>query len=210
MEAFGRKKTVTMGGAVIFVGTLLSSVAPVYTAQACARVLTGVGVGMIMSSVPVYIAEMAPANRRGTLQALFQVCVTLQILSGNVAGYYILGVSHRQPLEQYSCPLLRQFALLSPALHIGNMSLSLQDPIGTCSLATIVRSTPARTSFSRMPFCWHRGWFWLCVCALLEPLLCLSQRRGQATWLPKERRYFCTRGAWNVVRGPICFRFPFR
>jgi SP family arabinose:H+ symporter-like MFS transporter len=103
MEAFGRKKTVTMGGAVIFVGTLLSSVAPVYTAQACARVLTGVGVGMIMSSVPVYIAEMAPANRRGTLQALFQVCVTLQILSGNVAGYYILG-PHRDLLPCDYCP----------------------------------------------------------------------------------------------------------
>ena len=92
MEKFGRKKTVTGGGAVIFVGTFLSAVAPTYSTQACARVLTGVGVGMIMSSVPVYIAEMAPPERRGTLQALFQVCVTLQILAGNVAGYYILGV----------------------------------------------------------------------------------------------------------------------
>lgn len=122
MEAFGRKKTVTAGGVVIFVGTLLSAVAPTYSAQACARVLTGVGVGMIMSSVPVYIAEMAPKHRRGTLQALFQVCVTLQILAGNVAGYYILG-PHRDLLPQEYCPMhttaeiaLKNLILLAPGM----------------------------------------------------------------------------------------------
>lgn len=122
MEYFGRKRTTAAGGAIIFIGTLLSSVAPYYTAQALARVVTGVGIGMIMSCVPVYIAEMAPPERRGTLQALFQVSVTLQILAGNVAGYYILG-GHRDLLPCDYCPLhsmsdiaVRNVLLLSPGL----------------------------------------------------------------------------------------------
>eukprot|EP00667_Euglena_gracilis_P007393 EG_transcript_7474 len=122
METFGRKRTTTVGASVIFLGTLLSSIAPIYSAQACARVLTGVGIGMIMSCVPVYIAEMAPPKRRGTLQALFQVCVTLQILFGNVAGYYILG-ENRDLLPCDYCPLhtmgdiaVRNVLLLAPGL----------------------------------------------------------------------------------------------
>eukprot|EP00667_Euglena_gracilis_P007635 EG_transcript_7713 len=128
METFGRRRTTAMGGALLFVGIFLSAVAPTYWTQALSRIITGVGIGMMSSCVPVYIAEMAPADRRGTLQALFQVCVTLQILFGNVAGYYILG-ANRDLLPYQYCPLhsrgdiaLRNFLLLSPGLL---MSLAL-------------------------------------------------------------------------------------
>eukprot|EP00668_Euglena_longa_P042174 GGOE01055623.1.p1 GENE.GGOE01055623.1~~GGOE01055623.1.p1 ORF type:complete len:485 (+),score=133.72 GGOE01055623.1:71-1525(+) len=128
METFGRRRTTAMGGGLLFVGIFLSSIAPTYWTQALSRIITGVGIGMMSSCVPVYIAEMAPADRRGTLQALFQVCVTLQILFGNVAGYYILG-ENRDLLPYQYCPLhnrgdiaLRNFLLLSPGLL---MSLAL-------------------------------------------------------------------------------------
>ena len=37
---------------IIFLGTLLSSFAPYYSAQALARVVTGVGIGMIIPAAP--------------------------------------------------------------------------------------------------------------------------------------------------------------
>jgi hypothetical protein len=54
-------------------GVFLAGAARLHWAQAFARIITGVGIGMMSSCIPVYIAEMAPPDRRGTLQALFQV-----------------------------------------------------------------------------------------------------------------------------------------
>ena len=52
-----------------------------------ARFLTGVGVGIASGSVPVYIAEVAPASIRGTLGALNQLGVVVGILFVYALGY---------------------------------------------------------------------------------------------------------------------------
>ena len=43
------------------------------------RLLTGVGIGAVSMAAPLYVAEVAAANRRGPLGTAFQLLVTVGI-----------------------------------------------------------------------------------------------------------------------------------
>ncbi|XP_070534231.1 solute carrier family 2, facilitated glucose transporter member 8-like isoform X2 [Ptychodera flava] len=51
------------------------------------RILTGFATGMVSLVVPVYLAEISTAARRGLLGACFQVAVTMGILLAYLMGY---------------------------------------------------------------------------------------------------------------------------
>jgi len=46
---------------------------------ACVRLLTGAGIGAASMAAPLYVAEVAAANRRGPLGTAFQLLVTVGI-----------------------------------------------------------------------------------------------------------------------------------
>ncbi|WP_432164730.1 sugar porter family MFS transporter [Streptomyces sp. bgisy031] len=90
-DRLGRRRTV-LGVAVLFViGAVSTSLAPGAASLVGTRFVLGLAVGAITQILPVYIAEVAPAERRGSLVVLFQLMIAGGQLISYLIGYGIQG-----------------------------------------------------------------------------------------------------------------------
>lgn len=72
----------------MIVGAILQTAAVDYAMMLVARVITGVGNGLLTSTVPAYQSECAPPHRRGQLVLVEGSLITLVSLSsGGIASY---------------------------------------------------------------------------------------------------------------------------
>lgn len=85
-ERFGRKHTMSLVALVYVLGALASSLAPNAITLALARVFLGFAVGGSSQTGPVYVAEIAPAERRGHFVTSFNVAIGLGIVAANVVS----------------------------------------------------------------------------------------------------------------------------
>ncbi len=77
---WGRKKTLIFNGVLLFVSAVWSALAWDLWSFSIARFIGGVGIGIATIATPLFISEIAPADRRGRLTALFQFNIVLGIL----------------------------------------------------------------------------------------------------------------------------------
>jgi len=88
-DIFGRKKTLFVVGILYLICSVGSAFAPdVYTLMLF-RFIGGVGVGASSVVAPMYIAEIAPDDKRGTLTASFQFNLVLGILIAYLSNWLI-------------------------------------------------------------------------------------------------------------------------
>jgi predicted MFS family arabinose efflux permease len=66
-DKLGRRDTIALGAAVMIVGAILQTAAIDYAMMLVARVVTGLGNGLLTSTVPSYQAECSKPHRRGQL-----------------------------------------------------------------------------------------------------------------------------------------------
>ncbi|MGI3785525.1 MAG: sugar porter family MFS transporter [Janthinobacterium lividum] len=85
-ERQGRRKTILIVSLVFVAGTLLCSVAPSATTLSLARIVLGFAVGGATQVVPMYVAELAPARRRGRLVLTFQLGIGVGIVLATLVG----------------------------------------------------------------------------------------------------------------------------
>lgn len=85
-ENFGRRKTIAIGVAIMIVGSLLQATAYTREHMIVARIVTGVGLGIVNSTVPVMMAEFAPKATRG-------LCMKSPSLSSGFVCSNIIGPS---------------------------------------------------------------------------------------------------------------------
>ena len=64
-ERLGRRKTIGSGAVIMILGALLQATAYTRAHIIVARVVSGVGMGAINSTVPVLQSEFSPKARRG-------------------------------------------------------------------------------------------------------------------------------------------------
>lgn len=75
------RKTVILASAVIFaIGALWSGFAPDVYQLIASRLFLGIAIGVSSFAVPLYIAEISPAARRGALVSMFQLMITIGVL----------------------------------------------------------------------------------------------------------------------------------
>ncbi len=79
-DRFGRKFLLIVDAIVYAVGAILSAVTPDATVLLIARTLIGLAIGADSAIATAYIAEYAPASRRGALSMLQQWMITIGIL----------------------------------------------------------------------------------------------------------------------------------
>jgi sugar porter (SP) family MFS transporter len=79
-HALGRRGTLLADAVVFIVGTCVAALAPTFAVLLLARGLLGFAVGVASSTVPLYVAELAPATIRGRLVTVNQLMVTLGIV----------------------------------------------------------------------------------------------------------------------------------
>src|ERR671917_1737307 len=85
-DRFGRRPAVLLAAIIFGLGALAVAFAPSVAFIVVGRFLLGLGVGLASMIVPLYIAEIAPADRRGALVSLNQLMITIGILLSYIIG----------------------------------------------------------------------------------------------------------------------------
>jgi sugar porter (SP) family MFS transporter len=91
-DRFGRKRTLLWIGVLYFVSAVWSGLATGVGSFILARFIGGLGVGISTVAAPLFIAEIAPAARRGRLAGLFQFNIVFGILVAFLSNAMIAGV----------------------------------------------------------------------------------------------------------------------
>ena len=97
-DALGRKKSIIINAVIFAVGALGCAFAANVTVLIAMRIVIGIAIGITSYVVPMYIAEISPARRRGALVTLNQLMITIGILVSYVTDYWL---SDDQNLESW-------------------------------------------------------------------------------------------------------------
>ncbi|SEP34293.1 sugar porter family MFS transporter [Pseudomonas sp. Snoq117.2] len=88
----GRKKSLMLGAILFVIGSILCGLATSPTMLIFARFLLGLAIGIASFTAPLYLAEVAPENIRGSMISLYQLMITagilLAFLSNTAFSYY--------------------------------------------------------------------------------------------------------------------------
>lgn len=88
-DCFGRKRVVMLASLIFTGGAVLMAVSQNKEMLFAGRLVVGAGIGFASMSIPVYVAEAAPADIRGRLVTINQLFITIGILvSSIVAGLF--------------------------------------------------------------------------------------------------------------------------
>ena len=91
-DRFGRRRLVFMIAVIFVIGSLVLAIAPNMEFLVIGRLIIGLAVGGSTAIVPVYLAEMAPTESRGSLGSLNQLMITIGILSSYLVNYAFAGM----------------------------------------------------------------------------------------------------------------------
>jgi SP family arabinose:H+ symporter-like MFS transporter len=78
-DRFGRRKVLFLCAILYAISGLLSAIPQTFMQFLAARFISGLGIGASSMICPVYIAELAPAEKRGRLGSLFQLGIVMGI-----------------------------------------------------------------------------------------------------------------------------------
>jgi sugar porter (SP) family MFS transporter len=86
----GRRLTLLLTSLIFIAGAIVCALAGSLTMLVAGRLVVGLGIGL-SSVVPVYISEISPANARGWQASLYQLAITIGILSAYLVDYAFAG-----------------------------------------------------------------------------------------------------------------------
>jgi SP family myo-inositol transporter-like MFS transporter 13 len=84
-DKYGRKMMIAFGCVLFTIGAIIQALSWTVAQMSVGRFVIGIGVGGASMVVPVYIAEVAPAHKRGRLIVIDAACIT----GGQVIAYAI-------------------------------------------------------------------------------------------------------------------------
>lgn len=85
-DFFGRKRSLLFSAILFSISALGCAATTTFDGLVFYRILGGVGVGIASMLSPIYISEIAPQNSRGKLTSLYQLAITLGILSAFITN----------------------------------------------------------------------------------------------------------------------------
>jgi MFS family permease len=114
-EGLGRKKSIFIGVIIMIIGALLQSTAYSRAHMVVARVVSGIGMGFINSTVPVFQSEFSPKAGRG-----LYVCMQLSTLNFGILLAYWIDYAFSSHLSSYAwrIPVILQCIFLLPMIPI--------------------------------------------------------------------------------------------
>ncbi|MBX9394399.1 MFS transporter [Streptomyces sp. TRM72054] len=83
---YGRRSLLVWSGLLATAGSVVAAAAPTLETVIAGRLILGFAVGVTTSVAPVLIAELSPADRRGSLIACYQLAVTVAVLAAFAIG----------------------------------------------------------------------------------------------------------------------------
>lgn len=106
-DRLGRKKLLLTAALFFLVSAVGSSLLQSFGSIIWARIFGGLGVGIASNIVPLYISEIAPAQKRGKYVTYYQLAVTIGILISYLSNYALLIFAEDNSLA--ASQLLRYF-----------------------------------------------------------------------------------------------------
>lgn len=91
-DRFGRRRVIIATAALFVAGAILCAMAQSLAVLLAGRLVIGVAIGVASMLTPLYLSEMAPAERRGAVVSLNQMCVTIGIVVSYLVDYLLSGV----------------------------------------------------------------------------------------------------------------------
>ena len=91
-DRFGRRPVLMVAAVLFAVSAVYSALAPDFTSLVIARMIGGLGVGAALIVAPMYIAEIAPPEKRGRMVSLNQFNIVLGISVAFFSNYLILRI----------------------------------------------------------------------------------------------------------------------
>jgi major inositol transporter-like SP family MFS transporter len=123
-DALGRKGSLLVCAVLFLIGALGTSTAPNVGLMVVARVILGLAVGAASVTVPLYLAEMAPAHRRGRMVTINE----LMIVSGQFLAFVINTVIDRTLGGAHVWRLMLAVAAIPAILLLLGMLLLPESP----------------------------------------------------------------------------------
>ena len=93
-DKFGRKRVILAVALLFVAGALVSAASQSLKVLLAGRAIVGIAIGVASMLTPLYLAEMAPKDRRGAVVSLNQFCITFGILVSYLVDYALTGVPH--------------------------------------------------------------------------------------------------------------------
>ncbi len=79
-KSLGRKRSLLLGSFIFVVASVMCGVAMSVPVLLAGRLILGVSIGMLSFTAPIYLAEIAPENIRGSMVSFYQLMITIGIL----------------------------------------------------------------------------------------------------------------------------------
>ena len=89
-DRFGRWKLLFTSSVFFLLSIIGCAFSHGFTVLIIFRVLSGFGVGFASNIVPLYLSEIAPANKRGRIVTYYQLAITLGIVVAYLSNYWLL------------------------------------------------------------------------------------------------------------------------
>lgn len=91
-DRFGRRAVLRFSGILFFLSAILAAIPATFLEFMLARILGGIAIGLASTVAPIYLAEVSPRNRRGSVIALNQLAIVSGILLAYCTNLLLLGV----------------------------------------------------------------------------------------------------------------------
>jgi SP family arabinose:H+ symporter-like MFS transporter len=120
-DRYGRKWMLVLSAVLFMVTALGSALAPSAGLLSVARLIGGIGVGVVAAVAPLYIAEISPPRLRGRMVALYQLAITLGVVGAYLtnAGFLELSIPQKAvAVEWYQSAIQWVVGWVSGGLHI--------------------------------------------------------------------------------------------
>lgn len=101
IDGWGRKKTITLNAFVFLVGTFGCVLAPGPVVLVLFRFILGIAVGAASQAVPVYLSEMAPVERRGSLGGRNELAIVIGQMISFLVNAVIISTVHGNNVWRY-------------------------------------------------------------------------------------------------------------
>lgn len=89
-DHLGRKKTMLISALMFSVSAIGCAVCDNFNQLVVFRIIGGFGIGIVSIVSPIYISEIAPAQKRGSLVSLYQLAITIGFLMAYLINYFVL------------------------------------------------------------------------------------------------------------------------
>jgi sugar porter (SP) family MFS transporter len=91
-DRYGRRKLILLSAVIFFIGAIGSAFSTGFSTLIISRIILGMAVGSASALIPTYLAELSPAEKRGSMSSLFQLMVMSGILLAYITNYSFSGL----------------------------------------------------------------------------------------------------------------------